>query len=64
MKLEKRPERSTVIPIRPQGNGYAVDGPGFYIWEADSARSFQKALTHGLRLTLERKKKENPSSAG
>ena len=48
MKLEKRPERSTVIPIRSQGNGYAVDGPGFYIWDEDMhevlrmAREFER----------------------
>lgn len=41
-------ERPTVIPIRPEGNGYAADGPGFYIWDEDMnevlrmAREFER----------------------
>jgi hypothetical protein len=35
MMLKTRPKRPTVIPIRPEGSGYAADGPGYYIWDED-----------------------------
>ena len=35
MILKTMTARPTVIPIRPEGSGYAADGPGFYIWDED-----------------------------
>jgi hypothetical protein len=35
MMIKTKPVSPTVIPIRSEGNGYAADGPGFYIWDED-----------------------------
>jgi hypothetical protein len=50
MMLKARQVETTVIPIRPEGNGYAADGPGFYIWDEDMnevlrmARDLQRGI--------------------
>jgi hypothetical protein len=57
MKLKKKSARPTVIPIRPQGDGYAVDGPGFYIWDEDMhevlrmAREFERGRVNPTSTT-------------
>ena len=35
MNQKTETTRPTAIPIRRQGNGYAANGPGFYIWDED-----------------------------
>jgi len=45
---------SNVVPIRREGEGYAADGPGFYIWDEDLNEVLRMAreLGHGsVRLT-------------
>jgi len=40
---------SNVVPIRREGEGYAADGPGFYIWDEDLNEVLRMAreLAHG-----------------
>jgi len=45
---------SNIAPIRREGEGYAADGPGFYIWDENLNEVLRMAreLAHGsVRLT-------------
>lgn len=43
MKIETRLPGATTIPIRRSGEGYAAEGPGFYIWDEDPQEVFRVA---------------------
>jgi len=43
MKIKTRLPGTTTVPIRKSGDGYAAEGPGFYIWDEDPQEVFRVA---------------------